>query len=136
MVWARCPKRMLVSKTVYKFLFVKLLLPQWLFQKKSLGEELRTWNFQGNWKNRIWKLQESIKKEVKFPGMIKKKIVWNYYESWFLALWFGGISRGETSSCQESPRLKWPKKYVLFQKKCFNTPCLDFFWNSPIQEHV
>ena len=124
MVWAHCPKRILVSKTVYKFLFVKLLLPQWLFQKKSVGGvgELRTWNFQGDWKNRIWKLQESIKKEVEFPGMIKKKIVWNFQGQNFI---LSGISKGKVT-----------KKVCPFSKKCFNTPCLDFFWNSPIQEHM
>ena len=53
------------------------------------------------------------KKGVEFPGMIKKKIVWNFHGFWFLALEirigvtrFGGISRGEASFYFEFPRVK------------------------------
>ena len=78
--------------------------------------------------------------------MIKKKIVWNFHGSWFLALdipmavtQFGGISRGEASFCLEFSRFKWhiytfqesfSKEYVL------NTPCLCLLRNSPIQEYM
>ena len=57
----------------------------------------------------MWKFQGSIKKEMEFPGVIKKK-VWNVHGSWFLTLeipmgvtQFGGISRGEASFCLEFP---------------------------------
>ena len=56
------------------------------------------------------KLQESKKKELEFPSMINKKILWNFHESWFLVLeiptgviLFGVISRGEASFCLEFP---------------------------------
>ena len=44
-----------------------------LFHKKSKHGGLRTCNFHGYWGKNMWKFQGSIKKEVKFPGVIKKK---------------------------------------------------------------
>ena len=41
--------------------------------QKGRGRGLKTWNFQGYWKNRMWKFQVSIKKEVEFVNVIKKK---------------------------------------------------------------
>ena len=35
-------------------------------------------------KNRMWKLQETTKKEVEFQKLIQEKIVWNFHGSWFL----------------------------------------------------
>ena len=35
------------------------------------GED-RTWNFQGYWRNTMWKFKGSIKKEVEFLGVLKK----------------------------------------------------------------
>ena len=33
---------------------------------------LRTWNFQGYWTNTKWNFQESIEKELEFPGVLSK----------------------------------------------------------------
>ena len=117
-VWARCPKRVpccinSLQIFVCEAVTTSRAIPE--NKKRSVGGEgLRTCYFQGDWKNRICRLQESIKKELEFPVMIKKKIVWNFHRSWFLALEismgvirFGGNSRGETSFCLEFPRVKW-----------------------------
>ena len=75
-----------------------------------MGYPKKKTNRAGGGGNRIRKLQESIKKEVEFPSMINKKILWNFHESWFLVLeiptgviLFGVISRGEASFCLEFP---------------------------------
>ena len=52
---------------------------------------MRGWGVEVDRKNRIWKFQVSIKKGVKFPGMIKKKLMWNFQRALVLAL---GISKG------------------------------------------
>ena len=44
----------------------------YLFLKKSKQEGLLTWNFQGYWRT-MWNFQRLIKREVEFPGLIKKK---------------------------------------------------------------
>ena len=98
--------------------------------------------------SRMWKFQESIKKGVEFPGMIKKKIMWNFHWYWFLAFpsclyhlefpsgitqfdfvefegssfALHGISKGKVTNLQIP---------VSFTKSMSSTPsCLDFFWNS------
>ena len=143
MVWARCSKRVLYCINSLEIFVVTLLLPQGLFQKKAnrggAGGGLRTWNFQRDWKNRIWKLQESIKKRsgisrhdqeknsVKFPWFLVSglgnsngcDIIWWNFQEWSFIL--SGIYKG---------KVPLSKKYVL------NTPCLDLFWNNPIQEHM
>ena len=61
---------------------------QWVSPKEKSKQGLKTWNFQS-----MWKFQRSNKKEVEFPGLIKKKIMWNFHGFWFLTLRFpSGIS--------------------------------------------
>ena len=70
-----------------------------LFQKISKqGRGLRTWNFQRYWRKNIWKFQGSIKKEVEFPGVYKKKSC-NFYGSLILTLEF---PRGVAQFCKIS----------------------------------
>ena len=68
-----------------------------LFQKKSKqGQGLRTWDFQGYWRRNMWKFQGSIKREVKFLGVYKKKSC-NFHGSWFLTLKFQKDEKGDPS---------------------------------------
>ena len=47
--------------------------------EKIHTSRLRTLNFQGYWRNGMWILQRSIKKDVKFPGSFKKNpLVFNF----------------------------------------------------------
>ena len=52
---------------------------------------MRGWGVEVDRKNRIWKFKVSIKKGVKFPRMIKKKLMWNFQMALVLGL---GISKG------------------------------------------
>ena len=85
---------------------------------------LRTWNFQGYWRNAMWKFQVLIKKELGFIEVIKKihlKFPMPFsHVSYFLKgiTQFSRIFRG------------FLRKYVL------KSPCLHFFWkNLLVQEH-
>ena len=41
----------------------------------------------------MWKFQGSIEKEVKFPGVFKKKIMWNFHGSLLSTLEFASVVR-------------------------------------------
>ena len=143
MVWARCSKRVLYYINSLEIFVVTLLLPQGLFQKKANrgggvgGGGLRTWNFQGDWKNRIWKLQESIKKRrgtsrhdqeknsVEFPWVLVSglgnsngcDIIWWKFQEWSFIL--SGIYKSKV------PNLKIPG--VSFKKVCSQHPLFGSF---------
>ena len=97
------------------------------FRKKLQGV-LKTWNFQG------W----SRKNYVQFPwvlvfglGISKvcRTILWNF--QWWSFV-FLGISKGKVTVLNN--RGFFSKKSYVFSKPLLlsPTPCLDFFWNSPI----
>ena len=143
MVWACCPKRVLVSKTVHKF--SSMAIP-WLvylngYSKKTVGERgggggLRTQNFQGggvekknletpgvNKKRSGISRHDQEKNNVEFPWVLVfdlgnsngcDMIWWNFHGRSFI---LSGISKGKVTKkvCPFS------KKYVL------TSPCLDFF---------
>ena len=79
-----------------------------------------------------------IKNTMEFPGVVKKKILWNFPGVLVLGLKisdgsnkFCGVSRGEAFSL-ENKKLKYSK--LVFQKVCPQPTflCLYFLWNSPI----
>ena len=55
-------------------------------RKKPNRGGLRKWKLQGYRRNSMWKFQGSIRKEVEYSGMFKKKSSWNLYGSCFLIL--------------------------------------------------
>ena len=75
------------------------------------------------------------KNSVEFPWVLVFDLgrsngcdtIWWNFQGWSFIL--SGISKGKVTNLQ-IPGVFFKKKYVL------NTPCLDFFWYSPIQEHV
>ena len=75
MVWGFVVKSVCSAVlTVYKFLFVKLLLPQELFQKKKQWVEgVEDMEFPGGLQKQNLETPGVNKKELEFPGMIKKK---------------------------------------------------------------
>ena len=91
----------------------------------------------------MWKCrQESIKKEVEFPGVIKKIMchVEFPHRSWFLALkipTMGGVTQFPRVKLQfvlnfQEKSDKSNNSRGLFQKIMSSThPCFNFFWNSP-----
>ena len=89
------------------------LMDNGLFQKKSKQRGFRAWSFQGYWRKNMWKLQGSIKIEVEFPEVIKKKPCeismglgfwpWNFQEvSQFCKI----MSRGKSLFSLEFPTVK------------------------------
>ena len=72
------------------------------FQKKSKegrgGGGLTTCNFPRYWR-RLCKNSRGQLKKVEFPGVIKKKFMWNFCGSWFLILEF---PRGVAQFCRIS----------------------------------
>ena len=110
---------------------------QWTIQKR--GDLLmRTWNFQEHWRKSMWKLQGSIKKEVEFPRMIKKKPCpscgWNFHEFWFLTMEFprsAGVSLWQF--CRTSIQ-RWKSGISSIPHPL--PVCLGYFWNKKNCMHV
>ena len=77
--------------TVFCFNFFSRTFLIGLFQKKKTeGVErgVEDMEFPGVLKNSMRNFQGLIEKEVDFPGVIKKKMMWSFQGSWFLALNF------------------------------------------------
>ena len=101
-------------------IFLKIIQPKHIFDYDFIPEKtrrggFRTWNLKGYWKKQA-EIPESIKKEVGFQGVIKKKLCRFYIGLRFLALEFPrgtaqicGISRGE------SLKQRWNMNFEYFQ---------------------
>ena len=92
--WKKSLLQGIVSHTLQNFqiLYAKSFLflqPnwKWAIPEKIQTGGLRTWNFQGYWRKSMWKFQGSIKREVEFRGLFKKK-TWNFQGFWFFNLEF------------------------------------------------
>ena len=76
-----------------------------LFEKKSKQGGLKRWNLKGYQRNSMWNFQRSIKIEVKFPKVTKKKyLMWNFKGVFDFGL---GISKGSNTSLWNNQRLSF-----------------------------
>ena len=103
--------------------------------RKNPNRGSKTWNLQEYWRKGK-KFQGSSKKEVEFPGMLKK-IMWNFNSQWvlfFLTLVFKVKERSASLSniqgwsffSPEFSRVKWLSPSL----------CLGFLWTSPLMEFL
>ena len=97
---------------------------KWDIPEKIHTGRLATWNFQEYWKNRLWKFQESFKKEVEFREWWSRKNHMNFLwvlknlQGWNLI--FSGISRGKVTNSKNSR--------VFFPKNVYPQPFLFGFF--------
>ena len=108
-----------------------------LFKKKNRGGgELRTWNFQGQWRKSMWKFHGSIKK-VGFPGVFKnEKNSCGIFMS--LGFWISKRCFKLAFFCISKVKVTNLKSPEVGEKggfkKVYRQPHLfGFFWNCPIK---